>query len=96
MEELLEILEEINPDVDYETETNLIDGKVYDFDEITGELKEPVRKKAGSEETASRKASSMGRSSVKTADTASAAPWLLGQMASLAGLLALGGKRRRS
>ena len=30
MEELLEILEEINPDVDYETETNLIDGKVYD------------------------------------------------------------------
>ena len=30
MEELLEIMEEINPDVDYEKEDNLIDGKVYD------------------------------------------------------------------
>ncbi|MDO4473045.1 MAG: acyl carrier protein [Eubacteriales bacterium] len=30
MEELLEILNDINPDVDYETEDNLIDGKVYD------------------------------------------------------------------
>lgn len=30
MEELLEILEDINPDVDYETEDNLIDGKVLD------------------------------------------------------------------
>ena len=30
MEELLEILNDINPDVDYDTETNLIDGKVYD------------------------------------------------------------------
>ncbi len=30
MEELLEILNDINPDVDYETETRLIDGKVYD------------------------------------------------------------------
>ena len=30
MDELLEILEEINPDVDYASETNLIDGKVYD------------------------------------------------------------------
>lgn len=30
MEELLEILEEINPDIDYETETNLIDGKCLD------------------------------------------------------------------
>lgn len=30
MEELLDILSEINPDVDYETEDNLIDGKVYD------------------------------------------------------------------
>ena len=30
MDDLLEILEEINPDVDYETEDNLIDGKVYD------------------------------------------------------------------
>ncbi len=30
MEELLDILREINPDVDYETETNLIDGKVLD------------------------------------------------------------------
>lgn len=28
MEELLEILEEINPDVDYQNEKNLIDGKV--------------------------------------------------------------------
>ena len=30
MEELLEILNDINPDVDYDTEDNLIDGKVYD------------------------------------------------------------------
>jgi len=30
MDELLEILREIDPDVDYETETNLIDGKVLD------------------------------------------------------------------
>lgn len=30
MEELLDILNEINPDVDYKTEKNLIDGKVYD------------------------------------------------------------------
>ena len=30
MDELLDILNEINPDVDYETEDNLIDGKVYD------------------------------------------------------------------
>lgn len=30
MEELLEILNDINPDVDYKTETRLIDGKVYD------------------------------------------------------------------
>lgn len=30
MEELLEILNDINPDVDYSKETNLIDGKVYD------------------------------------------------------------------
>ena len=30
MEQLLEILEEINPDVDYATEKNLIDGKVLD------------------------------------------------------------------
>ena len=30
MEELLEILQDINPDVDYETENNLIDGKVLD------------------------------------------------------------------
>lgn len=30
MEELLEILNDINPDVDYETEDNLIDGKIYD------------------------------------------------------------------
>lgn len=30
MEELLEIMMEINPDVDYATETNLIDGQIYD------------------------------------------------------------------
>ena len=30
MDELLEILEEINPNVDYENEKNLIDGKVLD------------------------------------------------------------------
>ena len=30
MEELLDILNEINPDIDYEHETNLIDGKVLD------------------------------------------------------------------
>ncbi|MBR3869393.1 MAG: acyl carrier protein [Clostridia bacterium] len=30
MEELLEILEEINPDIDYETATALIDGKMLD------------------------------------------------------------------
>ena len=30
MEELLEILEDIDPDIDYGTETNLIDGKVLD------------------------------------------------------------------
>ncbi len=30
MEQLLEILNEIYPDVDYENETNLIDGKVLD------------------------------------------------------------------
>ena len=29
-EELLEILEEINPDIDYENEKNLIDGKCLD------------------------------------------------------------------
>ncbi len=30
MERLLEILNEINPDIDYENETNLIDGKLLD------------------------------------------------------------------
>lgn len=30
MDELIEILEDINPDIDYETEDNLIDGKVLD------------------------------------------------------------------
>ena len=30
MEELLEILNDINPDIDYEKETNLIDGRVLD------------------------------------------------------------------
>lgn len=34
MEELLEIMNEINPDIDYEKEDNLIDGKVYDSLEI--------------------------------------------------------------
>lgn len=30
MEKLMEIMMDIDPDVDYETETNLIDGQVYD------------------------------------------------------------------
>ena len=30
MDELIEILEDIDPDIDYETEDNLIDGKVLD------------------------------------------------------------------
>lgn len=30
MEELMEILMDINPDIDYENEKNLIDGKVLD------------------------------------------------------------------
>lgn len=30
MNELMDILNEINPDIDYENETNLIDGKVLD------------------------------------------------------------------
>ena len=30
MDELLELMMDINPDVDYETEDNLIDGKAYD------------------------------------------------------------------
>ena len=30
MGELLDILNDINPDVDYAEETNLIDGKIYD------------------------------------------------------------------
>lgn len=30
MDELLEILNEINPDIDYYTEDNLIDGKIFD------------------------------------------------------------------
>ena len=34
MEELLEIMEEINPDVDYDLEDNLIDGQIYDSLEI--------------------------------------------------------------
>ena len=34
MEELLDIMNEINPDVDYATEDNLIDGQVYDSLEI--------------------------------------------------------------
>ena len=34
MEELLDIMNEINPDIDYETEDNLIDGQIYDSLEI--------------------------------------------------------------
>ena len=34
MEELLEVLNDIRDDIDYETETNLIDGKVLDSFEI--------------------------------------------------------------
>lgn len=34
MEELLDIMNEINPDIDYENEDNLIDGQVYDSLEI--------------------------------------------------------------
>ena len=30
MEELLEILNDLNPDIDYETEDKLIDNKCYD------------------------------------------------------------------
>lgn len=30
MEKLLEIMNDIDPDIDYETEDNLIDGKIYD------------------------------------------------------------------
>ena len=30
MEELLEILNDINPDIDYANETNLIDGRILD------------------------------------------------------------------
>ena len=30
MDELIQILEEINPDIDYKTETKLIDGKIFD------------------------------------------------------------------
>lgn len=30
MDKLLEILKDINPDIDYENETNLIDGKMLD------------------------------------------------------------------
>ena len=30
MEKLLEILTDLNPDIDYETEDRLIDGKLYD------------------------------------------------------------------
>lgn len=34
MDELLEILEDINPDIDYENEDNLIDGKMLNSLEI--------------------------------------------------------------
>lgn len=36
MEQLLEILQDINPDIDYETATNLIDGKLLDSFSIVG------------------------------------------------------------
>ena len=36
MDELIDILKEIHPDVDYATETNLVDGKILDsFDIIS-------------------------------------------------------------
>lgn len=36
MDELIEILQEIHPDVDYETATDLVDGKILDsFDIIS-------------------------------------------------------------
>lgn len=41
MEELLEILSEIRPDVDFETETELIDGKIlnsFDIVSIVGDV----------------------------------------------------------
>ena len=41
MEQLIEILQELHPEVDYETETGLIDRRIFDsFDVITlvGEL----------------------------------------------------------
>lgn len=34
MEELLDIMNEINPDIDYNTEDNLVDGQAYDSLEI--------------------------------------------------------------
>lgn len=41
LEEIIEILKEVHPEVDYETATNLIDGKIFDsFDivNVVGEL----------------------------------------------------------
>ena len=41
MDELIEILKEIHPEVDYETENSLVDGNIFDsFDIVTlvGEL----------------------------------------------------------
>ena len=43
MDELIEILKEIHPEVDYETENSLIDSRIFDsFDIVTlvGELNE--------------------------------------------------------
>ncbi|MBO4862749.1 MAG: acyl carrier protein [Eubacterium sp.] len=43
MEELMEILEEVCPDVDFENETSLVDGKVlssFDILSIIGEISE--------------------------------------------------------
>lgn len=43
MEELIEILKSIHPEIDYETETSLIDSRIFDsFDIVTlvGELTE--------------------------------------------------------
>ena len=47
MEELLEILQDINPDVDYETEDNLIDGKVLDSLSIIQMINEICDRRSG-------------------------------------------------
>ena len=40
MEELLEILEDLHPDVDFETTENLVDGKVIDSFDIVAIISE--------------------------------------------------------